>query len=197
MKPIHEIIAEELNVKPDYVENVIGLIDDGNTIPFIARYRKEVHGSMDDTKLRKLEERLTSLRNLIERKETVLRSIEEQGALTEAIARALDEALTMTAVEDIYRPYRQKRKTRASVAKEKGLEPLAEFLLLQGSGSPSEEALRYVDAEKGVADADEALHGAMDIIAERASDDSAIRARLRDLAWRTAELKSDRSHVVL
>lgn len=136
MKPIPEIIAEELNARPEHVKNVVDLLDGGNTIPFIARYRKEAHGSMDDTRLRKLEDRLKSLRNLLERKETVLRSIEEQGALTDEIAMAIDAALTMTEVEDIYRPFRQKRKTRASAAREKGLEPLAEFLLEQGNGDP-------------------------------------------------------------
>lgn len=188
MKPIHEIIAEELNVRPDHVNNVIGLIDDGNTIPFIARYRKELHGSMDDTLLRKLDERLSALRNLLERKETVLKSMEDQGVLTDEIAKAVDDALTMTAVEDIYRPYRQKRKTRASAAKEKGLEPLADFLLKQSQGSPESEAAIYVDEEKGVADIEEALHGAMDIIAEKASDDMGIRNSLRNLAERTAEI---------
>lgn len=189
MKSIHEIIAEELKVSPEHVENVIRLIDDGNTIPFIARYRKEVHGSMDDTSLRKLEERLQSLRNLAERKETVLRSMEEQGVLTEEIARALDDAMTMTAVEDIYRPYRQKRKTRASVAKEKGLEPLSDFLLKQSRSDPKEKAALFINPEKGINDAGEALQGAMDIIAEKASNDSQIRASLRKLAERTAVME--------
>ncbi len=179
MKEIHQIIADELNTKAEYVKNVIELIDGGSTIPFIARYRKEVHGSMDDTQLRKLEERLLYLRNLEERKETIRKAIEEQGKLTEELKAQIDEAMTQSVLEDLYRPYKQKRKTRASIAKEKGLEPLAEFLLAQTDADPEKEAEKYVDAEKGVEDADAALHGAMDIIAEAVSDDADNRAALR------------------
>jgi len=188
MTEIYKIIADELNVKPEHVRNVITLLDEGNTIPFIARYRKEVHGSMDDTSLRKLEERLTSLRNLNERREAVRKSIEEQGALTPEIIEALKSAQTLTAVEDIYRPYRQKRRTRASAAKEAGLAPLAELLLGQGGEDPEKEAAAFINPEKGIDNVDAALQGAMDIIAEQISDDSVVRGRLRQLAEKGAEL---------
>ena len=190
MREIHQLIAEELNTKEEYVKNVIELLDGGSTIPFIARYRKEVHGSMDDTQLRKLEERLTYLRNLEERKETIRKAIEEQGKLTEELAAQIDEAMTQSVLEDLYRPYKQKRKTRASVAKEKGLEPLAEFLLAQTDADPLKEAEKYIDAEKGVEDSDAALQGAMDIIAESISDDADKRAVLRSYMKENAVLSS-------
>ena len=190
MKEIHEIIAGELETKPEYVLNVINLIDEGNTIPFIARYRKEVHGGLDDTKLRKLEERLNYLRNLNERRETIRNLIAEQGALTKDLEAALDLAENMTALEDIYRPFKQKRKTRASVARARGLEPLAEFLLSQGQKNPEEEAVKYVDPEKEVPDAQAALQGAMDIIAEKVSDDPQGRDVLRRQGERSAVVES-------
>ena len=160
-------IAEELNLNPTYVDNVIQLIDEGNTIPFIARYRKELHGAMDDTTLRTLNERLEYLRSLDERRETIVRAITEQGKMTEELAAAIDEAKTLAALEDLYRPYKQKRRTRATVAKEKGLEPLATLLFAQAADCPDPEtaAAAYVDEEKGVASVEEALQGASDIIA--------------------------------
>ena len=179
MKDIITIIAEELDVKPVYVQNAVNLLDEGNTIPFIARYRKEAHGSMDDTKLRKLEERLTYLRNLEERKNTVIASIEEQGKMTDDLRKAIEDAETLAVLEDLYRPYKQKRATRATKAKERGLEPLAVFLLLQGEGDPKKEAEKYIDEEKGVTTIEEALQGAMDIIAENVSDDAKNREILR------------------
>ena len=177
---ITQKISDELGVKAQYVENVISMIDEGNTIPFIARYRKELHGSMDDTKLRELSERLTYLRNLQERKDTVKTSIEEQGKLTEELAAAIDAAETLAKLEDLYRPYKQKRRTRATIAKEKGLEPLAVFLMIQGKDEPLLKAEEFVNEEKGVTDASAALAGAMDIIAEMVSDDADNRAMLRE-----------------
>ena len=179
MRELHEIIAEELGTKPVYVQNVIDLLAEGATIPFIARYRKEVHGSMDDTQLRKLEERLTYLRNLEERKETIRKAIDEQGKLTKELSVQIADAMTQSVLEDIYRPYKQKRKTRASVAKEKGLEPLAVFLLAQTTADPKKEAKKYINPKKGVEDAVSALQGAMDIVAEGVSDDAENRAVLR------------------
>jgi len=185
MIDIVKTLAEELSVREQYVENVIKLIDDGNTIPFIARYRKEMHGTMDDTTLRKLEERLKYLRNLEERKTEVKNSIETQGKLTEELAQAIDNAQTLSEVEDLYRPYKQKRRTRATVAKEKGLEPLAELILTQTEDLPSLSVLaqEYIDPEKEVNTAEDALSGASDIIAERVSDDAEIRKLLKSAIW--------------
>lgn len=178
---IIRILAKELDKKPEHIENVIKLIDEGNTIPFIARYRKELHGAMDDTSLRTLEKRLAYLRGLEERREAVKNSIAEQGKLTEELAKAIDAAQTLVEVEDLYAPYKQKRRTRATIAKEKGLEPLADILFaqLKDGPVPIEEAAKYVDEEKGVATAEEALQGASDILAERISDDADIRKTLR------------------
>ena len=178
---IIQILAKELDKKPEHIENVIKLIDEGNTIPFIARYRKELHGAMDDTSLRTLEKRLAYLRGLEERREAVKNSIAEQGKLTEELAKAIDAAQTLVEVEDLYAPYKQKRRTRATIAKEKGLEPLADILFaqLKDGPVPIEEAAKYVDEEKGVATAEEALQGASDILAERISDDADIRKTLR------------------
>ena len=160
-------LAEELNIRVEQVQATVQLIDEGNTIPFIARYRKEVTGSLDDEVLRNLDERLTYLRNLEEKKNQVLSSIEEQGKLTDELREQILAAKTLVVVEDLYRPYRPKRKTRASVAKEKGLEPLAELLLQQElTVSALEAAEAYIDEEKGVNTAAEALQGAKDIIAE-------------------------------
>ena len=152
MDSIIQRIAQELDQKPEYVENVVRLLDEGNTIPFIARYRKELHGAMDDTSLRTLEERLSYLRGLQGRREAVKSAIEAQGKLTEELARAIDEAATLAEVEDLYRPYKQKRRTRATVAREKGLAPLAEVLFAQGPDCPDPltEAAQYVDPDKGV-----------------------------------------------
>ena len=192
MDKITASLARELGQKEEYVENVVRLLDEGNTIPFIARYRKEMHGAMDDTALRTLEARLQYLRGLQERRETVLAAIGEQGRLTEELSAAIDSAATLAELEDLYRPYKPKRRTRASMAKEKGLEPLAELLFAQGRDCPEpmEAAGNYIDAEKGVATAEEALAGASDIIAETISDDAALRRRLRELIRRSGVLRS-------
>ena len=179
MKPIAEIIAEELGQKRLNVENVIALLDEGNTIPFIARYRKEMHGTMDDTTLRNLETRLNYLRNLAQRKEEILNSIETQGKLTEELTQAIENAATLAEAEDLYRPYKQKRRTRATVAKEKGLEPLALAIFAQDGQDPAQLAQAYIDPEKGVETLEDALAGASDIIAEMISDDADIRKMLR------------------
>ena len=184
MRTIPEILAEELGQKLQYVENVVSLIDEGNTIPFIARYRKEMHGAMDDTVLRELETRLTYLRNLQARRDEVKKSIENQGKLTEELSAAIDAASTMTEVEDLYRPYKQKRRTRGSMAREKGLEPLALAIYAQDGRNPEELAKDYIDEEKGVNSVEEALQGANDIIAENLSDDADIRKALRELVMR-------------
>ena len=184
MQTIAEILAQELGQKLEYVENVVRLIDEGNTIPFIARYRKEMHGAMDDTTLRALETRLTYLRNLQDRRDEVKKAIENQGKLTPELSAAIDAAGTMTEVEDLYRPYKQKRRTRGSIAREKGLEPLAEAIFAQDGRDPQALALDYIDPEKGVNTAEEALQGANDIIAENLSDDADIRKALRQLVMR-------------
>ena len=184
MQTITEILAQELGQKLAYVENVVALMDEGNTIPFIARYRKEMHGAMDDTTLRNLETRLTYLRNLQERREEVKRSIENQGKLTQELSDAIDAALTMTEVEDLYRPYKQKRRTRGTMAREKGLEPLAAAIYAQDGQDPAVLAEAYIDPEKGVNTLEEALQGASDIIAEDLSDDADIRKALRQLVQR-------------
>lgn len=184
MQTIAEILAQELSQKLEYVENVVRLIDEGNTIPFIARYRKEMHGAMDDTTLRALETRLTYLRNLQDRRDEVKKAIENQGKLTPELSAAIDAAGTMTEVEDLYRPYKQKRRTRGSIAREKGLEPLAEAIFAQDGRDPQALAQDYIDPEKGVNTAEEALQGANDIIAENLSDDADIRKALRQLVMR-------------
>ncbi len=181
---IIETLAHELNLTIDQVEKTVGLIDEGNTIPFIARYRKEVTGSLDDTVLRTLDERLTALRNLEKRRDEVKNLIDAQGKLTPELILAIDRAVTVTEVDDIYRPYRPKRKTRASVARERGLEPLAERIMAQSECyDPAIEvqAEAYVDAEKEVPTAEAALQGAMDIIAEDISDNAEYRKKLRSL----------------
>ena len=192
MPTIAELLARELDKPLRHVENVIALLDEGNTIPFIARYRKELHGGMDDTALRKLEDRLRYLRNLAKRREEVLAAIDGQGKLTEELAAAIENAATLAEVEDLYRPYKQKRRTRATVAREKGLAPLAELLLAQAADcpDPAEAAADYIDPEKGVETAADALQGANDIIAEVISDDAAIRKTLRGLLMRQGRLKS-------
>ena len=189
---IIQTLARELDKEPRYVENVVRLLDEGSTIPFIARYRKELHGAMDDTSLRTLEERLQYLRGLEERREAVKKSIEEQGKLTEELSAAIDRAQTLAEVEDLYRPYKQKRRTRASAAKEKGLEPLAALLFAQERNCPRpEEAARgFIDPEKGVESIADALQGANDIIAEWISDDAAVRKSLRELLKRRGTLCS-------
>ena len=188
MPTIVEILSQELGQKQQYIENVIALMDEGNTIPFIARYRKEMHGAMDDTVLRTLETRLQYLRNLQARRDEVKSSIESQGKLTEELSAAIDAAATLAEVEDLYRPYKQKRRTRGSIAREKGLEPLAQAIYAQDGSDPAALAEGYVDAEKGVNSAEEALAGANDIIAEDLSDDPAIRKSLRELISRKGTL---------
>ena len=188
MKTIAEILSEELKQKQEYVENVIALMDEGNTIPFIARYRKEMHGAMDDTVLRTLETRLTYLRNLQDRRDEVKKSIENQGKLTEELSAAIDAAATLAEVEDLYRPYKQKRRTRGTVAREKGLEPLAAAIFAQDGQDPAVLAQDYIDPEKGVNTVEEALQGASDIIAEDLSDDADIRKNLRELVNRRGVL---------
>ena len=188
MQTITQILAQELGQKLEYVENVVALMDEGNTIPFIARYRKEMHGAMDDNTLRNLETRLTYLRNLQARRDEVKRSIENQGKLTQALSDAIDAAATMTEVEDLYRPYKQKRRTRGSIAREKGLEPLAEAIFAQDGSDPQALAENYIDPEKGVNSLEEALQGANDIIAENLSDDADIRKALRALVLRRGSL---------
>ena len=189
---IIEQLARELNRPAEHIENVVRLLDEGNTIPFIARYRKELHGSMDDTALRTLEERLAYLRNLTERKESVKASIAEQEKLTDELAAAIDAAQTLAEVEGIYRPYKPKRRTRATVAKEKGLEPLAALLFAQERDCPrpEEAAADYLSAEKGVETVADALQGANDIVAEWISDDAAIRRSLRELLEKRGTLRS-------
>ena len=188
MQTIAEILSSELNQKLEYVQNVITLIDEGNTIPFIARYRKEMHGTMDDTTLRALETRLTYLRNLQERRDEVKKAIENQGKLTGELSDAIDAAATMTEVEDLYRPYKQKRRTRGSMAREKGLAPLAEMIFAQDGQDPQKLAQDFVDPEKGVNSVEEALAGANDIIAEDLSDNADIRKALRELVMRRGSL---------
>lgn len=185
-------IAKELQVQKWQVEAAVKLIDEGNTIPFISRYRKEVTGSLNDEVLRNLYERLGYLRALEEKKEQVLGSIEEQGMLTEELREKILAAETQVLVEDLYRPYRPKRKTRASVAKEKGLEPLALFIKLQNTKKPVEkEAEKYIDEEKGVLSAEEALQGAKDILAEAVSDEADYRTFIRSLTMREGSLVSE------
>ncbi len=184
-------IKEELKVEKWQVEAAVKLIDEGNTIPFISRYRKEATGSLNDEQLRDLYERLNYLRNLEEKKEQVLGSIEEQGQLTEELKAKILAAETLVVVEDLYRPYRPKRKTRASVAKEKGLQPLAEFILEQNTDKPLEtEAEKYVDADKGVTDVREALQGARDIIAESISDEADYRIYIRNITMEEGSISS-------
>ena len=191
MDTITSLLARELGRDEGHVANVVQLIDEGNTIPFIARYRKELHGAMDDTTLRTLADRLQYLRNLDKRREEVRAAIDGQGKLTEELSAAIDAAATLAEVEDLYRPYKQKRRTRATVAKEKGLEPLAQALFaLGGAVDPRALAEGYVNPEKGVETVDDALQGASDILAEVISDDAALRKSLRDLYLRRGTLVS-------
>ncbi len=193
MTDMIEALARELGQKQEYVANVVRLLDEGNTIPFIARYRKEQHGAMDDTVLRELETRLQYLRSLQERRETILKAIEEQGKLTEELQSAIDGAATLAELEDLYRPYKPKRRTRAMIAREKGLEPLAELLFAQARDCPEPllAAAAYVDPEKGVESAEDALAGASDILAEQISDDAALRKSLRELIGRIGQLHAE------
>ena len=192
METIIKALAQELGQKESYVENVVRVIDEGATIPFIARYRKELHGAMDDQLLRRLADRLQYLRNLDQRRGEVAAAIQAQGKLTEELAAAIAAAATLAEVEDLYRPYKQKRRTRATVAREKGLEPLARRLSAKGGAQldPEQEAAAFVDPEKGVDTARDALQGAGDILAEEISDRADLRKQLRELAQRRGVLVS-------
>lgn len=188
---IIQVITQELKVEKWQVEAAVKLIDEGNTIPFISRYRKEATGSLNDEQLRALFERLTYLRNLEDKKNQVLKSIEDQGKLTEELKKQILDAQTLVVVEDLYRPYRPKRRTRATIAKEKGLEPLADIILLQMTDKPvEEEAKAYVSEEKGVKNVAEALNGAKDIIAERISDEADYRIYIRNLTTKNGSISS-------
>ena len=191
MDKITQIIANELKVKQTQVEATIKLIDEGNTIPFIARYRKEATGGLSDETLRDLGERLTYLRNLEQRKEEVTKSIESQGKLTEEIVKDLENAITLAEVEDIYRPYKQKKRTRATIAKEKGLEPLANIIFEQTDPRDLEEiAKEYISEEKQVNTQEEAIKGALDIIAENLSDDPNYRKQIKRICYRESVLET-------
>lgn len=191
---INKELAKEFGLKQEQVDNTVALIDDDKTIPFIARYRKELTGSLDDQILRELYDRLMYLRNLEKRKEEVTAAITEQEKMTPEIEAAISAAVTLVEVEDIYRPFKPKRRTRASIARENGLEPLAVMLMAQeNSTEPEKEAEAYIDEEKKITDAQTALQGAMDIIAEDISDDADIRKKLRALAGEKGELVSKAS----
>ncbi|MBR6102546.1 MAG: RNA-binding transcriptional accessory protein [Ruminococcus sp.] len=188
---INEMLAKEFGLRQEQIDNTVALIDDDKTIPFIARYRKEVTGSLDDQTLRLIFDRLTYLRNLAKRKEEIIASITEQGKMTDELMALIDKATVLVEVEDIYRPFRPKRKTRASVAREKGLEPLAELIMSQDKAAdPEAEAVNYINEEKSVDSAEEALQGAMDIIAEDVSDNADLRKYLRTLFSQTGRLVS-------
>ena len=185
------ILAKEFNLRPEHVQAVIEMLDAGNTIPFIARYRKEKTGSMDDQLLRDLAERLEYLRNLEKRREEIAKALEEQGVLTDELTLSLQKAQTLAELEDIYRPFRPKRRTRATIAKERGLEPLALWLLLQlPKGDVQAEAEKYVNPEKEVPDAESALAGARDILAEQVSDDAALRKEIREMLLREGVIET-------
>ena len=189
---IFESLSKEFNIKTEYSQNLINLLDEGATIPFIARYRKEMHGSLDDQVIRSFADRLTYLRNFEDRKKTIINSIDEQGKLTEEIIKKLDQAKTLTELEDIYRPYKPKRKTRATEAIAKGLEPLAEIIMSQKNDNKTLEELAtpFIDEEKGVKSVEDAIQGAKDIIAEKISDDSDLRKELREFIQKTAFITS-------
>ena len=190
---IFEALSKEFNIKEEYSQNLIKLLDEDATIPFIARYRKEMHGSLDDQVIRSFADRLTYLRNFEDRKQTIIKSIDEQGKLTDEIIKKLDEAKTLTELEDIYRPYKPKRKTRATEAIAKGLEPLADIIEAQKENGKSLEELatEFVDTEKGVNSTEEAIQGAKDIIAERISDNSDTRKALREFIQKSAFILSE------
>ena len=187
---IHVVIAQELGVKPHQVEAAITLLDEGNTVPFIARYRKEVTGELKDEQLRDIEERTKYLRNLLQRKEEVTKSIEEQGKLTEELSLAITKAMKLQELEDLYLPFRPKKRTRASMARDRGLEPLAQALFT----TATEEALHKLGAEyltEEVPTVEDALQGAMDIVAEEASERADIRQYLRKAMWETGYMKTE------
>ena len=189
---ILNILCKEFNLQTQYCQNVISLIDDGNTIPFIARYRKEKTGSMDDQVLREVFERLQYLRNLDKRRTEIQQSLTEQGVLTDELVSKLTVAVTLAELEDLYRPFRPKRRTRATIAKEKGLEPLSLLLLMQNEKKQTlnEMVAPFLNEEKGVTTVEEALQGARDILAEQMSDDADVRKSVRELTFRTCVLET-------
>ena len=184
------IIAGELQARTEQVESAVRLLDEGNTVPFIARYRKEVTGGLDDTQLRQLETRLGYLRELEERREAILKSIGEQGKLSDELAKAINGTLSKTELEDLYLPYKPKRRTRGQIAIEAGLEPLADSLWNDPSQDPETLAATFVDTDKGVADSKAALDGARYILMERFAEDAALLAKVRDYLWKNAHLVS-------
>ncbi|HAB73840.1 MAG TPA: RNA-binding transcriptional accessory protein, partial [Pantoea sp.] len=190
MKDLSHIIASELQARAEQVEAAVRLLDEGNTVPFIARYRKEVTGGLDDTQLRQLETRLGYLRELEDRRQSILKSINDQGKLTDELASAINATLNKTELEDLYLPYKVKRRTRGQIAIEAGLEPLAESLWQDASQDPEQLAAQYVDADKGVADVRAALDGARYILMERFAEDAALLAKVRDYLWKNAHLVS-------
>jgi uncharacterized protein len=183
-------VARELGIRPDQVEATSRLLDEGNTVPFIARYRKEATGELDEEKIRSVEERVQYLRNFIKRQEEILASIAEQGKLTPELEAAIKAAAKLQELEDLYLPFRPKKRTRAQIARERGLEPLAELMLAQTmtEGDPLAVAAEYADGEKGVASAEEALAGAQDIVAETVSERADIRAMIRKQLWSGGEI---------
>lgn len=187
---LSRIIATELQVRPEQVASVVRLLDEGNTVPFIARYRKEVTGGLDDTQLRQLDSRLGYLRELEDRRQTILKSIDEQGKLSDDLAKAINTTLSKTELEDLYLPYKPKRRTRGQIAIEAGLEPLAELLWNEPQNEPETTAAKFVDADKGVADTKAALDGARYILMERFAEDAALLAKVRDYLWKNAHLVS-------
>ena len=194
MDKIFKKIAEELSIREAQVEATVKLIDDGNTIPFIARYRKEVTGNLSDETLRDLDERLKYLRNLETRKEEIIRLIDEQGKLTDELTVKIASTMVLSELEDIYRPFKPKKRTKATIAKEKGLEPLSQIIYLQmEKNSIYEIAKEYINEEKGVNNEDEAIAGALDIIAENIADDSDYRKRIKSFCFREAVIASKSS----
>ena len=190
LENISSIIAEELKIRANQVEATVKLLDDGNTIPFISRYRKEATGELDEEKIRTISERVTYLRNFVARQEEILRKIAEQGKLTPELEEAIAKTTKLQELEDIYLPYKQKKRTRAMIARSKGLEPLAQRMLLQldVQGTPENVAAEFVNEELGVASAEEALAGAMDILAENFSEDAELRKLLRRYLWNYGKL---------
>lgn len=187
---LSRIIASELQVRPEQVASVVRLLDEGNTVPFIARYRKEVTGGLDDTQLRQLDTRLGYLRELEDRRQTILKSIEEQGKLSDDLAKSIKTTLSKTELEDLYLPFKPKRRTRGQIAIEAGLEPLAELLWNDPQNEPETAAAKFIDADKGVADTKAALDGARYILMERFAEDASLLAKVRDYLWKNAHLTS-------
>ena len=192
-KDIPSVLAKELAVTPKQIEDTVALLDEGNTVPFIARYRKEATGGLDDEQLRVLSERLTYLRNFVKRQEEILTKIEELGKLTPELKTSIEKAVKLQELEDLYLPYKQKKRTRAMMAKERGLEPLAEMIFTQAAAKSTalEAAAAFVDEEKEVPTAEDALAGARDIVAEQVAEDAALRQEMREHLGRTALLATE------